>query len=423
MEVRAVAIAKFVGMGSILQATPLIRSVKDTYPKARIIFVTGRSCRGLLERLVHVDSILTVDDRNLVLIGLSTLRTIGSLLRARPDLYIDLEVYSAYASIMALLSGARNRAGFYRESAWHKIGIYDHLVYFSTRNPIRHVYMQLGRAVGCLPVESRHIGPILVKPADRQELEVKLDARCTSAGYVVVNANASDLMIERRWPGERFAALIDQLLDSHGLYVVLIGSSAERAYVEGVYGRITSRERVINLAGELSLGALFALLENARCVVTNDTGPMHMAWALGAPTVCLFGPVDPNQYGWAGQGVELIYKRIYCSPCVHEVDEPPCQGHNVCMQRIEVEEVAMAVDRVLNEPPHDRVVSPTPDFFTDFAGAPLGLVLRGSVRQQGPHTIEALAANRSGRRTRRDPSDDRRGPFVHASNKSTSEIP
>ena len=75
---------------------------------------------------------------------------------------------------------------------------------------------------------------------------------------------------------------------------------------------------------------------------------MHMAWALGAPTVCLFGPVDPHHYAWEGTGVEVLYQRIYCSPCVHEVDEPPCHGNNTCMQLIHVESVMAAVQRVLD---------------------------------------------------------------------------
>ncbi len=98
------------------------------------------------------------------------------------------------------------------------------------------------------------------------------------------------------------------------------------------------------------MGGLFALLEGARCVITNDTGPMHMAWALGAPTVALFGPVDPNQYGWSSPRVQLLYQPVYCSPCVHEVDIPPCGGNNTCMQRIALNAVEDAVDRVLAVP-------------------------------------------------------------------------
>jgi hypothetical protein len=147
------------------------------------------------------------------------------------------------------------------------------------------------------------------------------------------------------------------------------------------------REQVHNLAGEISLGALFALIDQALCVITNDTGPMHVAWALATPSVCLFGPGDPNHYGWDGADVEILYKRLYCSPCLYEVDVPPCQGNNVCMQRISVDEVMEAVDRILR----GASLRPTrlidPDFFSDHDARPLGRVLRGSLshEHQRPH--------------------------------------
>ena len=142
-------------------------------------------------------------------------------MRARVDLYIDLEIYSAYASIVALLSLARNRAGFYRESAQHKRGNYTHLMYFNPRSPIRYIYLQLGRMIGCEPVEPDRLGPIRVDAEDRREVAAKLSA--AGAGglpYIVVNPNASDLLVERRWPAVRFAELIEGLLARDRLAVV-----------------------------------------------------------------------------------------------------------------------------------------------------------------------------------------------------------
>lgn len=382
-NIRTIVIAKYVGMGSILQATPLIRSLRSAFPHARIILVTGRTCRRLAERLEHIDAIITVDDRSMFHVVRSTLHALGSLIRAKVDLFFDLEVYSAYASIMSLLSLSRNRIGFYRESAEHKIGIYTHLMYFNTRSPIRCIYLQLGRTVGCEPVGPDRLGRIRVDAADREEVVIRLSAAgVEQERYIVVNPNASDLMLERRWPGERFAALINRMIELHDLPVVLIGSPAERPTVTSVAERVSDgrRARVVNLAGELSLGGLFALLDEARCVITNDTGPMHMAWALGTPTVCLFGPVDPAHYGWAGPGVEILYERIYCSPCVHEVDEPPCKGNNVCMQRIGVDEVLSAVKRILTSPPPNNIRSIGSEFFVDPFWGPLGFVVRGSIK-------------------------------------------
>ena len=385
-DVSSIVIAKYVGLGSIVEATPLIRTLRSGFPKARIFFVTGISCRPLVERLEFVDAIVTIDDRNIFRATISSLAAIVTLIRVRVDLYFDLELYSAYGSIMALLSLTRNRLGFYRESAERKVGIYTHLVYFNTRCPIRHIYLQLARAVGCAPVEPDRLGKLRVDDADRREVASLLAARGVRPHpYLVVNPNASDLMIERRWPIERFAALISQLATQPNLPVLLIGSPSERAYVARVVALIPGgeSERVQNLAGALSLGALLALLERARCLITNDTGPMHMAWALGVPTVCLFGPVDPNHYGWSGANVEIVYHQVYCSPCLHETDEPPCRGDNVCMQRIEVEPVLAALRRILAGTVANHPSNLECRFFEDDEGLPLGRVVRGSIEEAG----------------------------------------
>ena len=224
-NVRTIVVSKYIGMGSILQATPLIRSLRATFPEAELIFVTGVTCRRLVERIEHIDRIITVDDRGIFRLARTSLRTIVQLMRSRVDLYFDLEVYSAYASIIALMSLARNRLGFYRESAQHKRGNYTHLMYFNPRSPIRYIYLQLGRLSGCEPVEPDRLGTIRVDVEDRRECLAKLsDAGLSGLPYIVVNPNASDLLIERRWPMERFVELIEGLLARDRMAVVLTGA-------------------------------------------------------------------------------------------------------------------------------------------------------------------------------------------------------
>ena len=367
--VRTIVVAKYAGMGSIIQAIPLLRSIRTRFPNSRIIFATSSSCEDLVHRIDHVDEVIAVDDHNLWLGATSSVAAIARLVASRVDLYFDLEVYSAYAASISLMSMARNRFGFYRESTVHKKGIYTHLMYFNTRAPIREIYLQLGLAAGCRRDVTDSFDSIRIREEDRNEIShLKFEPR----EYIVVNPNASDLMVERRWPLTNFSDFVRII--SKILPVVLIGADSDVSYVSMI-----NVPGVLNLAGKLSLGGLLALLEKAKCLVTNDTGPMHMAQALGTPTVCLFGPVDPAHYGRSAPGIEILYHRIYCSPCLHEVDEPPCHGNNVCMQRITVEEVLAATNRILN----DQVTSPLSGegqhFFTDDNDVPLGRIVRGSL--------------------------------------------
>jgi len=389
-NVKRIVVAKLIGMGSILQATPLLNALKQKYPRAKITFVTLRANEELARRLDAVDETLTLDDGNVVAMAITTIQTILALIRRRVDLYFDLEVYSAFASLLALWAVTRNRAGFYRYSTAFKKGIYTHLVFFNTRMPVRRLYLQLGRVAGLAAGQSDVIGPIRVEEADRlgvRQTLAELPGWQAERRYIVVNANASDLLLERRWPVEHAVNAIEGLV-SRGHQVALMGARSEVPFVQGLMERIAPevRMRVVNTTGRLTLGQLLALLEGAACVLTNDTGPMHMAVALRRPTVCLFGPANPEHYGHDLPFVETLYEPVFCSPCIYEADEPPCNGKNMCMQRIEPCSVLEAVERLLNSgtevlsiPARRRtdylnVVSDGPD------GAPLGVVERASVK-------------------------------------------
>jgi ADP-heptose:LPS heptosyltransferase len=389
-NVKSIAVAKLIGMGSILQAIPLLKALKLQYPHAAMVFVTLRSNRELLERLPCVDEILVLDDRNVFALAGTIITTIAALMHRRADLYFDLEVYSAFASLLALCAVTRNRIGFYRKSTAFKKGIYTHLVYFNTRMPVRHLYLQLGRVAGIPAGQNDVTGPIRVDDNDRHSLCRTLSQQQAwrrDEPYIVINPNASDLLLERRWPASHARETIETLV-TLGHQVVLIGAKNEAPYVRSLVDALTSdtRSRVVNTAGQLALGELFALLEGAACVLTNDTGPMHMAIALERPTVCLFGPANPEHYGQNLPQVEIFYARVFCSPCLYEADEPPCNGNNICMQRIESDTVVEAVLRLVNSAPPSRTSRPNgrinclPVIADGPDGAPLGVVVRSSLK-------------------------------------------
>ena len=389
-RVKGIVVAKLIGMGSILQATPLLKALKAQFPHARLTFVTMRANRELLGRLSCIDEVLVLDDRNIFAMASTTLRTIGTLIRRRADYYLDLEVYSAFASLLALWAVTRNRIGFYRHSTAFKNGIYTHLVYFNTRMPVRQLYLQLGRTMGVPPNPSELTGPIRIEEADRSSVRRILSEFSgweLEKPWVVVNPNASDLMLERRWPAEKMLAAVSGIV-AMGHQVALIGARDDLPFVQSIYDSLApdTRSHVANTAGRLTLGELLALLEQAACVLTNDTGPMHIAIALQRPTVCLFGPANPEHYGQDLPHVETFYAQVFCSPCLYEADQPPCNGNNICMQRIEPQAVIRAVQRLLEENSRAQasraggrlnclpVIASAPD------GTPLGVVVRASLK-------------------------------------------
>lgn len=166
--------------------------------------------------------------------------------------------------------------------------------------------------------------------------------------YIVINPNASDLRVERRWPKESFALILQNLLkEQPDLQLILIGNAAEKEYVNSLEGLLRPSKNLINTAGKLNLSELIFILKHAALMLTNDTGPMHMAFALQTKTIALFGPCSPDQYGAKTNGV-AFYKKVACSPCVHKYILPPCKGNNICMKHIGTEEVQDALRSQLN---------------------------------------------------------------------------
>src|SRR5258706_12905874 len=106
-----------------------------------------------------------------------------------------------------------------------------------------------------------------------------------------------------------------------------MGSASEAAWVNEIENKIDAgaKNQIMNIAGKISLPELFAAIHEAQLVITNDSGPMHIAYAMQKPVVALFGPCSPQQYGVNPNGI-VICKNIYCSPCVHDFISPTCKG-------------------------------------------------------------------------------------------------
>lgn len=361
---RSILFLKFTGMGSIARAAFLVEAARKKYPDATIGFATFSACTGLAKLYPQIDQVLVVRDRGLIPLALDTLRVIFWSWKNHVDLVVDLEVHSKYSSVLTGLTLARDRAGFGGVTSRFRRGLYTHLVFWNPTRRVDLAYRQLGRAIGC------DSSPHWVKPqvpiAAEQEVDrllTRLQIRPTDTLFGV-NPNSSDLAVERLWPTEHFAATVRSLEPNETLQVLLLGSPKEREHVEQVRNSIgNALVKVHNIAGELSLAGYVALLGRLRVLLTNDSGPLHIAAALGTPTISLWGPTHPAHYAPHGSKHLHFYRPLYCSPCVHTTDHPPCGGDNQCMKRLGWERVAEAVRNTLADAevrPHSLVIRTMP---------------------------------------------------------------
>ena len=140
----------------------------------------------------------------------------------------------------------------------------------------------------------------------------------------------------KRWLPERFGALADRLIGALGADVLIFGSEAEKPLAEEIAHAM--KHTPIVLAGETSLRELLSLMAGCRLIVANDSGPMHLAAAMGIPLIAIFGSTDERATGPLGTRVRIVRKPVECSPC----GRCECPIDFRCMNNLSVEEVYRA---------------------------------------------------------------------------------
>ena len=373
-NVKTIVIAKYLGLGSILQSTPLLRALKIKYPNARIIYVSSYRNEDVLKRISLIDDHILVRDDKFVELAKSSLTALFKLWKFKVDLYFDLEVYSSYASVMNTLSLARNRYGFYRKSTNFRKGLHTSLMFFNTNQHIVYNFVQLGGLVEAYTEDFELMLPT-TKPEDRLNAEKLIESRGTE--FIAVNVNASDLLLERRWPATYYADLLDWLAEKYNFSIFLIGSKGERDYVQSILDLTKSKSnKIINIAGQTNLGTLIFFLGKAKFVVTNDTGPLHLSFANKIPTLSLWGPGSIFHYGPMNKEInKTLFVNIFCSPCLNHADTPPCNGDNQCMKLITVARVSAEIDFFMQHKHWNTDIAPKKLYLNSEEGKVFGHML------------------------------------------------
>jgi len=276
------------------------------------------------------------------------------------DAAIDFEPCSRFSALLGLLAGARLRAGYTHQSAYRGR---LHSVPVPYRND-RHMSENcLALAAALLPGEPL---PDLMRAeqAWRAQLPRSGDSSAgervrallarTFPGHaatnqlLLLNPNAGDLLPQRRWPPDRYIELARRLLARYPQACIgFIGSPAETAAVEAVAAAVDS-PRCASLAGALSVAELPALYARCLLLVSNDSGPAHIASLTATPTVVMFGPETPLLYRPLGRARPL-YAAVPCSPCVSAANQRRCNcADNLCMQAISVGSVLAEVAAIVD---------------------------------------------------------------------------
>jgi ADP-heptose:LPS heptosyltransferase len=322
-------------IGDLMFTLPALKALRDEFPKGHITSVMRPHLAGLVASSGLVDDIVlrpSVRRQAAITLGLE-------LRKLRPDLAISFS-QSATMALCARLSGARQRVGYVDSDL---AGLPPEKV------------MRLVRGLGLKPRQTDYVGLVHLADEDHVQAERLLaEGDLWGDGPLIALApGESEARPYKSWDSDGFAEVACKLAREDYARLVVVGGESDRMLGHQITSPIGARQAV-NLAGRTTPSQLAAVLARCDLLIGIDSGPMHVAAAMGRPVVGLFGPTDPGQTGPLGEGHAVVFHRQPCwGPCIHPIT-PSCTDR-ACMMAITPEEVLAAARRILAREPAREV--------------------------------------------------------------------
>ena len=318
-------------LGDLVHTLPAVAALRRAFPAATIDWLVDAPHRDFLKLVPVVSSLVVLEKR-----GASGWLAARRELRSRQyHAAIDFQGLIKSAAL-AWFSGAHRVIGFDRASLREPLAslFYSEQVSVESDAHVVQKNLQMAAALGATagPLEFP-IGPV-------ESPKVAMFLGAAAAPYALVNPGAA--WPNKRWPPDRLGAIAQQLRDRHGLASVVLWGPGEEDAARAV---VAASDNAASLAPETNLHDLIALARGARLMVSGDTGPLHIASALGVPAVALFGPTNAARNGPWDPGDISISRYTTCS-CHYE---RRCSRESSlwCLGEISVNEVAAAIDERL----------------------------------------------------------------------------
>jgi heptosyltransferase-2 len=304
-------------IGDAVMATPALRAIRAAFPAARIAIVANPMVAELFTFHPDCDQVIRFDKRSGHGGAGGFWRFCRALRRERFALVILLQ--NAFeAAAMAVLAGIPRRAGY--RSDGRGLLLTSGVPAVDKKHGLHHVdyYLHMLRQLGIDGGDRR------LRLAVTAEEQAGARERLGAGDWVAVNPGAS-YGAAKRWIPERFAAVADGLAAEFGVRLVLTGGPGEAEIGRDIERAM--KVAPVNLIGRTSVRELMAVLAQCRLVVTNDSGPMHIAAAFGVPLVAVFGPTDHTTTSPLADNCRIVRSAANCAPCM--LRECPVDHH--CM--------------------------------------------------------------------------------------------
>lgn len=334
-KIRRIVIRSTNWIGDAVMTLPAMKAIRDTYPDAHIAVVANPLVAEMLEHHHDCDEVIVYNKRGEHAGILGMLRFASALRRRKFDCAILFQ-YAIEAAIMVFLARIPRRLGFVTDG---RRLLLSHPVPFGSEEKTVHQTDAFLRIVNHYGIKAdEKVQALTLSDTERNWVKEQLP----KGPVVTINPGAA-YGSAKRWYPDRFAAVGDFLAKEYGMNVVLIGGPGEVEIGDDIAAAMQTP--VQNFVGKTTVRQMMSLIDAASLMITNDSGPMHVAAGFDVPIVAIFGPTNHTTTSPFSKHYRIVRHEVECSPCMLR----ECPIDHRCMDRVTVDDVVKAVQGFMPE--------------------------------------------------------------------------
>ncbi|MFH0790275.1 MAG: lipopolysaccharide heptosyltransferase II [Candidatus Omnitrophota bacterium] len=335
-------------IGDVLLSTPVIKALRDNYPYAYIAMMVSAYSKDIVDGNPYLDEVIIYDKDGRHKSWFSSLKFAFRLKKRKFDLAVILHPVRR-VHLISFFAGIPRRVGYDRKFGFLLTDKIKHRKQLGEKHELEY-NLEMLNSLGIEAKDKALFMPI------RPESEDWLKELLSRAG---IKENENLLVIHpaascpsKIWPAERFAQAADKLIERYAFKVLVVAGAKDTFLAENVVEHM--RYAAVNLAGKTSVSQLASILKRAILFISNDSGPVHIASAVGTPVISIFGRsqkgLSPKRWGPLGLKDRILHKEAGCIECLAH----NCNKGFICLKAITVEDVLKTVDSIMDEAGGDK---------------------------------------------------------------------
>ena len=340
-EYKRILLVRTDRIGDVLLSTPAIKALRDSYPHAYIAMMVSPYAKDIVEGNPYLDEVIIYDKDGTHKSWGRSYKFAHNLKKKRFDLAIILHPTNR-VHLIAYFAGIPRRIGYDRKFGFLLTDRIKHTKQFGEKHELEYI-IDLVRYLG-IEAEDKSLFMPIKEASEKYVDGLFLREKIASTDKLLaIHPGAS--CPSKIWPNERFAQVADSLSQEYGFKVLIVAGPKDITLARRVIKEM--HQTPVNLAGMTSVSQLASILKRCRLFISNDSGPVHIASALGIPVISIFGRsqkgLSPKRWGPVGLKNKILHKQVGCIECLAH----NCEKEFACLKAIEVKDVLGAASQIL----------------------------------------------------------------------------